>query len=142
MIMKTYFIAFIISAIAVVSSCKKDDSSHPEDSSSSSIGTTIASGTWKVTYYHESNNDHLLNFNGYQFVFNSNGVMTASNSGGTTTGTWSSDDHNNEFHMSIGSASPLSDLSNGWLIISKTNSQFNLKDDNTAHNEEIHFTKI
>jgi hypothetical protein len=69
--------------------------------------------------------------------------MTVTNSAGTTNGTWNMDDSNsNEFYMSLGSASPLSELNNGWTVISKTSSEIRLKDDDSTHSEELHFTKI
>ncbi len=141
---KIYFASIIILSVLFVSSCKKSNDTTPDDNSNSSSSTSsiIVAGTWHVTYYHESGNDHTSNFSGYTFVFNSNGTMSATVSGVTTTGTWSNDDSHNEFHMNIGTSSPLTDLSNGWLIISKTATELDLKDDNTAHNEELHFTKL
>jgi hypothetical protein len=134
-------ITLLIFAIAtMIVSCKKDDNSTPSTPATNTT-TIITSGSWRVSFYHESNDDHTSNYNGYTFTFNSNGTMTATNSGGTTNGTWSNDDSQNEFHISIGSSSPLSDLSNGWLIISKTSTEIDLKDDNSSHNEELHFTK-
>ncbi len=130
----------------IITSCKKSSNSPDDNSNSSSNSTStstiIESGSWHVTYYHENSNDHTSNFSGYTFTFNANGTMSATVSGVTTSGTWSNDDSHNEFHMNIGTSSPLNDISNGWLIITKTATEFDLKDDNTAHNEELHFTKI
>jgi hypothetical protein len=140
--MKRQIIGLLIFAmVTVVTSCKKDDNS-PNNNSNSSTSSIITTGSWRVSYYHESGDDNTSNFNGYTFNFNSNGTMTATHSSGTTNGTWSSDDSKNEFHMSMGNNSPCSDLNNGWLIISKTSSEIDMKDDNSAHNEELHFTKI
>ncbi len=137
-----YFLAFLIASAAITSSCKKEDDSTPNNSSSNVSGI-ITSGSWRVSYYHESGNDHTGNFNGYIFTFSNGGTMTATDSSGTTNGTWSTDDSNaSEFHMSIGSTSPLSDLNNGWLITSQSATEVDMKDDNTTHNEELHLTKI
>jgi len=129
----------ILISASFLAGCKKNSSSPSSSTNASSILTT---GSWRVSYYHESGNDNTSNFSGYTFTFNSNGSMTSSNLSGTTNGTWSSDDSHNEFHMSIGNSSPLSDISNGWLIISATNTEIDMKDDNSSHNEEVHFTKI
>ncbi len=69
--------------------------------------------------------------------------MPAIHSSATTTGTWRFDDSNvNEFHISIGSNAPLSDLSRGWLITSQTGTEVRMKDDGGSSDEELHFTKI
>jgi len=139
---KLFFLAIMITAIAVTS-CKKEDNSSSSNNSTSDISGIITSGSWRVSYYHESGNDHTTNFDGYTFTFSSNGNMTATNSSGTTNGTWDIDDSNaNEFHMSIGSTTPLTDINNGWLITSHSSTEIQMKDDNSTHNEELHFTKI
>lgn len=131
----------LLISVSFFGGCKKGDNSTSSTSATNTT-TIITSGSWRVSFYHESNYDSTSNYNGYTFTFNSNGTMTATNSGGITNGTWSNDDSQNEFHISIGSTRPLSDLSNGWLIISKTSTEVDLKDDNTSHNEELHFTKF
>ena len=141
-IMKNLTGIISVLVILTVASCSKEDSKSGSNTGTSTSGI-LSSGTWRVTYYHESNSDHTINFKGYTFTFNANGQMTAKDSLATTTnGTWSSDDSHNEFHMVIGSSSPLSDISNGWLIISITGSECDMKDDNSSHIEELHFQKI
>jgi len=140
----TQITLLIFAITTMIVSCKKDDNTKPDDNSSALTPTSviISSCSWRVSYYHEINDDHTGNFNGYTFTFNSNGTMTATNSAGTTNGTWSNDDSQNELHISLGNNDPLKDLSKGWLIISKTSIEIKLQDDNSAHNEELHFTKI
>jgi len=139
----THIVFLFIAFSTMLVSCKKDDNTAPDDHSNSSSSSSVimTSGSWHVSYYHESGDDHISNFSGYSFTFNSNGTMTATNSSGTTNGTWSSDDSHNEFHISLGNNYPLNDLSNGWLIISKSSTELNLKDENSAHNEELHFSR-
>lgn len=142
--MKTKVIQAVLSIIAIASltvSCKKEDNSPAV--SGSSVSTVITSGSWRVSYYHENSDDHTTDFSGYTFTFSSNGTMTAAKSSSTTNGTWEIDDSNvNEFHMSIGSSTPLNKLTHGWLIISQSSSEIHMKDDNSSHSEELHFTKI
>ena len=128
------FSVLFIVFTALLLSCKKDDSNN------SPIDLIVTTGTWKVSYYHENNEDKTSNFSDYTFTFGDNGTMTASNSGGTTTGTWTSDDSENEIHISLGNTEPLKDLSKGWLIISKSSTEIVLKDDDITHLEELHFT--
>lgn len=136
-------LALIIAVITTASSCKKDDNSSSSSNSNTAFISAITSGSWRITYFHESGDDHTSNFNGYTFTFSSSGTMTATDSSGTVSGTWRMDDSNsNEFHMSIGNTSPLTDLDKGWLIISQSSTEIVLKDDDSTHNEELHFSKI
>jgi len=140
---KTIFLWILVAVLSTASSCKKDDNSSSGSSTSANISGIITSGTWRISYYHESGDDHTTDFNGYVFTFGNSGTMTATNSFGTATGTWDIDDSNpNEFHMSIGSTSPLIDINNGWLIISQTGTEIHMKDDDTSHSEELHLIKI
>lgn len=115
-------------------SCKKDDGNN------SPIDLIITSGTWKVSYFHENSEDKTGNYSDYTFTFGNDGSVTAVNSGGSTTGTWTSDDSENEIHISLGNTEPLKDLSKGWLIISQSSTEIVLKDDDITHLEELHFT--
>jgi len=140
---KIYLMVFLIAALATASSCKKEDNSSSSSSTSSNVSAYITSGSWRINYYHESGDDHTSNFDGYTFTFSTSGTMSATNSGGTTSGTWEVDDSNvNEFHMSIGSTSPLLDLNHGWIITSQSAAEIHMKDDDLNHSEEVHFIKI
>ena len=138
---KTTLLLMLITGTLFFSSCKKDDNTSPSSSNNPTLSTLITSGSWRVSYFLESSDDHTSNFTGYVFQFNSNGTMTADVSGSTTNGTWSMDDSNNEFHIDLGNIAPLKDLSHGWTVISKTSTEIVLRDNNATHNEEVHFTK-
>jgi hypothetical protein len=134
-----YLIIFLIS-LSLFFSCKKEDNSHDSNSSASN-SSVLTSGSWRVSYYHHDSDDNTADFSGYVFIFTSAGTMSASNSNGTTTGTWSQDDSHNELHFSIGSSTPLNKLSSGWAVISSNGSEMLLKDDGNSA-EEVHFSKI
>jgi hypothetical protein len=136
---KIYFLSALLVSLAFTS-CKKEDNSS-NNNPSSSFTTTLTSGSWKVSYFHHDDDNSTANFSSYVFTFSSNGTMTATNNSGTTNGTWSKDDSHNEVHFSIGSSSPLSDLSSGWTVISTSASQIIFKDDGNSA-EELHLTKI
>lgn len=135
---------FIAAALCIVlfASCKKEDNSTSNNSSgSTSITSIMTSGAWRVSYYHVGGDDHSTDFSGYTFTFGSSGSMTAVNSAGTTTGSWSRDDSKNEIHFSIGSSAPLDEISGGWTPISISSTQMIYKDDGNS-NEELRFMKI
>lgn len=128
----------LIFLIAIVSftSCKKNDSTPVIFNSDA-----VTSGTWQVTSFHESQSDHTINFNNYLFTFDANGTMTATISGTVTTGTWNFDDSGNEFHLQIGSSSPLTDISKGWIILESTSTTLRLGDD-SSNDEELVFSTL
>ena len=133
---RTLFFLGIIS-LAAISSCKKDDSTDP----TSNIVQIVTTGTWRITYFVEPNEDKTNDFTGYTFSFNSNGQLIATLSGVNTTGSWAWDDSSSKFHISIGNSKPLSDLTDDWLILEKTENLIRLKNDNPTKNELLNFTR-
>jgi len=127
---------FILLLSAVTFSCNKDDNNDTLPSTN-----VITTGTWRVSHFYDNNDDHTSNFTGYTFAFNSDGSLTAISSTDTTIGTYNFVDSQNELHISLGNNDPLNDLSESWVIITKTTTEMKLKDDNTSQNEELHFIK-
>jgi hypothetical protein len=100
-------------------------------------------GTWKVALFTDSGNDETSDFSGYTFVFNNNGTVTATKSGASQNGTWGTS--SNKFSINLGpkdsSNKPLGELTDDWKIISSSNVEIKLTDDNTASGEFLTFTK-
>ena len=132
---KQYILSVLLIINILFFSCKKTTSQH------FGVPVVIGTGVWKINYYHLSSVDHTTLFSGYQFTFNSNGSMIVVNGSDTTAGTWTSDETNNEFQMQLGNAIPFDEIDNRWLITANTTSDFELKDENTSHNEVLYFTK-
>jgi hypothetical protein len=82
-----------------------------------------------------------MDFSNYLFTFDANGTMTATISGTVTTGIWDFDDSGNEFHLQIGSSSPLMDISKGWIILESTSTTLRLGDD-SSNDEELVFSTL
>ena len=128
------FCLIFIVVLVSFTSCKKD-TIKPVNFDSN----TVTAGTWRVSAFHESQEDHTANFSDYVFTFNTNGTLTATNSGNLTTGTWNFDDSSNEFQLQIGSSSPLIDISKGWIIMESSSTILRLSDD-SSNGEELDFT--
>ncbi len=126
--------SLVIISLLVLSSCKKENTG-------SGIDQVVTTGTWTVTYFVESNETKTSDFSGYTFGFSSSGQMTASKSGVNTTGTWGWDDSSSKFHISIGSSKPLSDLTDDWLVLEKTDNLIKLKNDNPSKYELLNFAR-
>lgn len=130
---------FILIGFSACTNSSSDD--VQPDTPSTTLTTT---GQWRVSYYFDKDKDETSDFNGYTFSFLDNGVLEASRNGSTTVGTWKviSDDGHQKLVIVIGSAKPLIDLSDDWIITERNDSRIKLRDDNDEHLEELHFSAI
>ncbi|MCB0468743.1 MAG: hypothetical protein KDC64_11120 [Aequorivita sp.] len=99
---------------------------------------TAQSGSWKITYFFDSDQNETDHFTGYVFTFNNNGSLVAVKGSTTVTGTWSVTDSNSsdddggsndtDFNIFFASPADFEDLSDDWDIISVSNSKIELTD--------------
>lgn len=105
----------------------------------------VTSGTWRISLFTDSGNDETADFTGYSFAFSTNGTLAAVKNGITQTGTWSVNESSKKFIIDLGpkdnSNRPLGELTDDWLILSRTNTEIRLTDDNPASNEFLTFIK-
>lgn len=138
--MKKFFLslaAFLLAA-SIFSSCSNDDDPQPDNN------VLISTGTWVIHLYTDSGNDETSDYSGYEFVFASNGNMTATKAGVITTGTWGTrtDDGKNKMDINLNTTNAdLLELNDDWIIKSITASLIELQDDNVASGEVLHFMK-
>jgi len=129
--MFTVMAAVCLSIIA----CSKDDDNNNNPG-------PITTGTWRVTLFTDSGNDETSDFSGYTFTFNSNGGAVAAKGGTSKNGTWS---RSSRFNIDFGAKSdankPLGELTDDWVIISQSDTELKLKDDNDDSGELLTFTK-
>ncbi|MCB0466291.1 MAG: hypothetical protein KDC78_11570 [Aequorivita sp.] len=135
----------IISVIAIfiyivaISACSKDDNnSSQQNNTVTQTVTTAQSGSWKITYFFDSDHEETGHFTGYVFTFNANGSLVAVKGSSTITGTWSvtdgssSDDDggsgDTDFNIFFASPPDFEDLSDDWDIISVSDSKIELTD--------------
>jgi hypothetical protein len=133
-------IIFCLLAAFIFTSC------DPQSNVSANTSQVVTSGSWKVTLFTDSGNNETADFNGYTFTFDTNGVLTATKNGVSKTGTWSVSSSSNKFNIDLGakvdSNKPLGELTDDWKIISSSDTEIKLQDDNSASNEFLTFTKI
>lgn len=117
---KLAFSLAIFASVLTFSSCQKDDSN---------ITDIVKEGTWRVTLYNDSGTDELYHFTDYTFTF-SNGTVTATKSGSSVTGTYSSgtDDSQHKFILDFGSTVPFEELNDDWHILEETSTKIRLED--------------
>jgi hypothetical protein len=137
--MKTLkFICSLVTMVALSSliliSCSKKENVIPVPQNN-----TIA-GSWRVSLYFDNNSDETSKFFGYDFTFNSNGQISATNGSNTVTGTWIQ--ASSKFNIDFGTTAIFSDLNDNWLLEEKTATRIKMKDDNPAKNEQLQFAKL
>lgn len=101
-------------------------------------------GTWVIHLFADSGNDETSDYDGYDFVFSPDGVLTATKAGITTTGTWTTrkDDGFNKMDINLVTTDEkLLHLNNDWVIDHSTSTLLELIDDNGASEELLHFRK-
>ena len=116
-----------MSLLFVFASCKKDEilENTPE-----SLSDTAMKGNWEISYFWDSDKDETYHFSGFNFTFNENGVLTASNGSDSYTGTWSVRTSSSGLEMDISFSNPedFTDLSDDWDVIEFAESSIELKD--------------
>lgn len=127
------------------SMCSSDDDGGSTNSNNSQqiaqIENTAESGTWRITNFNDSGQDETSDFNGYNFSFNSDGTLVATNGSNTVNGTWSvTDDSNSNDDSSsnddidfniffpVPDSNNFEDLNDDWDIISTSSTKIELID--------------
>lgn len=119
-------LAFVL-LFNVAGMCSHDnDDSIPVSVDPTPVINTVNNGTWRVTLYQDSGVDETANFAGYNFTFSSGGVLTATNTTNTYTGSWSVTSDNSgddspspdlDFNIAFSSPANFSKLTEDWNII-------------------------
>lgn len=135
-LLKAVLAIFIYTGLAM--SCDKDDDNSQQQNATTQTINTVQSGSWKITYFFDSDQNETNHFTGYVFTFNENGSLVAVKGSTTVTGTWSVTDSNSsdddggsndtDFNIFFASPADFEDLSDDWDIISISNSKIELTD--------------
>lgn len=127
--MKKIILFLTIAAMAAISSCTKDDNNSNNNITASNVSATVASGTWRVTYYWDTDHEETSNFSGYSFTFAGGNVLTAVSGGTTVTGTWQTGTDNSTVKLIISFASPanFAEISEDWHVLERTDTKIRLQ---------------
>lgn len=90
----------------------------------------LTNGDWYVNYYFDDT-DETSDFADFLFNFASDNTAMATDSGGTTNGTWSTsagDETDLELNLNFGTNIPLDELAEDWDVLEVTNDIIRLKD--------------
>lgn len=143
-LMKTLTLAFMFLAVVACSSDDSNDNNTNNNNNSSSADQTteiVAGDVWIITSFIDSGDNETNNFTGYEFTFNADGTLVASNGSNTVTGTWSitdsnssSDDDGNieddDFNIffPVPDTNDFEDLNDDWDFISVSDTKIELID--------------
>jgi hypothetical protein len=120
------------------SMCSSDDTPTPTSSvnNPSDVINIVNNGTWKITYYYDTDHEETTAFNNYLFTFGASNVLTASNGTNNYSGTWSITDSNSnddslsnlDFSIAFGSPAQFLKITNDWEIVEKSATLIKLRD--------------
>jgi hypothetical protein len=116
--------------LLLVLSCTKDNISIAE------VKSNVQAGTWRITKFIDSGKDETNYFTGYNFTFNSSGVLNANNGTNNYNGTWSITDSNSnddspndlDFNIYFNLTNKFLDLNDDWDFISQSSTKIELID--------------
>jgi hypothetical protein len=125
--MKNILLLALLITIGI--SCSKDDNSS-SSITPGNVSNTVTSGTWRITYYWDTDHEETSNYNGYNFTFATGGILTAVKTGSTVTGSWSTGMDDSKTELVIGFASPASfvEISDDWEVIENSPTKIRLQD--------------
>lgn len=134
----------MLSLTLMSSMCSSDDDDgSPNDNSQqiAVIENTAQSGTWRITNFNDSGDNETSDFAGYDFSFNSDGSLLATNGTTTVTGTWSvtddsssSDDSSSDddidfnIFFPVPDSNDFEDLNDDWDVVITTSTRIELID--------------
>ncbi|HMJ48274.1 MAG TPA: hypothetical protein VK498_13160 [Ferruginibacter sp.] len=124
---KTFFI--IIATLGLLGSCKKADNSS-NSISPTIVTNTVISGSWRITYYWDTNHEETSSFSGYSFTFGNGNALIAVKGTSTITGTWTTgtDDSQTKLILSFSTPSSFMEISDDWHITEVTSTRIKLQD--------------
>lgn len=127
--MKKAIIILLALTIFISVSCNKSDSNTPAITTTT-VTTTIVTGSWKITYYWDTDHDETANFSGYSFTFGSSSAVTATKVGSIINGTWATilDDSKTKLILSFATPAGFAEISDDWHVIERTDSKIRLQD--------------
>jgi hypothetical protein len=101
----------------------------------------LTSGNWRISYYHNSDEDDTSVYNGYVFTINANNTITITRNSSTFTGTWLFYEEDGVDLLEIDfQDDPLDDLDDDWELLEFSSTLIQLKEE--GDDEYLSFTKI
>lgn len=127
---KVFFVtAFLVTIF--FAACDKSDDASTANITATAVNNTISTGTWKVTYFWDTDHEETANFNGFTFTFAGGSVVTATNTLFTVTGTWvvTTDGSKVKLVLNFPTSSlpEFADISEDWQVTERTDTRIKLQ---------------
>ena len=131
-------IGLLLTAIALYSCTNEDsDAPLPNPPVVNELENRLKDGSWNITQFIDSGKDETADFNGFAFIFNNDGTVSARANAQEFKGTWSitnsnsNDDSNNlsdlDFNLQFNLTNQLEELTDDWDILSQTATEVKLQ---------------
>ena len=123
-------ILFLSLAVVLFSSCQNTDDNSNTAINTTTVSNTITTGSWRVTYYWDTDQEETSSFSGYSFVFGAGNVLTATKNGTAVTGTWSTllDDSVTKLVLNFATPADFEEISDDWHVVERTATKIRLQD--------------
>jgi hypothetical protein len=110
------------------SSCTKEET--PNTTTNANTSNTIQNGTWRITYYYDTDHDATSSFNSFDFTFASNGSVNAFNGLTMINGTWATgtDDSQVKLILNFSAIPPFDEIYGDWHVIELLSNKVRLED--------------
>lgn len=130
-------VVLIVSLVFV--GCSEDDSNDTNNTANqiADANQVAETGSWRISYFWDTDKDETSNFAGYVFNFNSDGTLVATKGNDTVNGTWSvtnssssssSGDLDFNIFFNVPQSSDFEDLNDDWDIIAINSNKIELTD--------------
>jgi hypothetical protein len=128
---KTLFLSVLATVlIFTFSMCDSSNDTPTNNQIVTNVQNIISVGTWRVTLFSENGINHTSHFTGYNFTFNSNNLVSASNGTLTYNGTWTGgvDNSTPKLYITFNEQNgPFEEISEDWRIMSYNSTKIELK---------------
>jgi hypothetical protein len=133
--MKIRILIYLTTLLTIVSCTNKKDDT-PSNTTQTTIKTNVQSGTWRITKFIDSGTDETNHFAGFNFTFNSSGVLNANDGTTNYDGNWTITDSNSnddsqddlDFNINFNLTNDFEDLNDNWDFISQSTTKIALID--------------
>jgi hypothetical protein len=92
--MKIKFLFMNLLVLGLIA-CSEDNASTGDDNLPA-VEEILTDGTWRISYFWDTDQDETSHFSGYDFIFEANAVLTASGTNTSNTGSWNLTDSNSD----------------------------------------------
>ena len=127
--MKMFTLVWALSTL--FTACSKDEKNDPgsTDISVESVRNTVVSGSWRITYFWDTDHDETSHFTDYHFTFFGTGLLMAVKGNDHIHGGWSTGTDNSKVKLILDFPSPaiFEDLNEDWQVIERTDSRVKLQ---------------